>query len=180
MFLGGGLYLPLFLIMPFSYDYFKQDFYNHMVKEFDHNLQILDVGAGAGTYGRLLGKYFTSIDALEAYPQYIEEFELTKVYRNVYCADLRIVGKIEHEYLILGDIIEHLTIEEAQEVLNNIHTQEVKCMVAVPYLMPQGAVGGNELEIHKQEDLTHKIVLQRYHMLHVLFKNEYYGYYINY
>lgn len=166
--------------MPFSYNYFKEDFYNHMVNEFDHNLQILDVGAGAGTYGTLLGKYFNSIDALEIFPQYIQEFELTKIYRNVYCADFRIVGKIEHDYLIFGDVIEHMSIEEAQEVLNNAHQQDIKFMVAVPFMMPQGAVGGNEHEIHHQDDLTHKIMLQRYPMLHVLFKNEYYGYYINY
>lgn len=166
--------------MPYSYEYFKSEFYSHLVSNFESDLSILDIGAGCGTYGKLLRKEFSNIDAVEAYEPYIKQFSLDVIYNHVFCIDALEVNVLPYDYIIMGDIIEHLTYAEAQILTNRIHKMGKKMMVAIPYMMSQGAVGGNDYEIHKQDDLTHKIFLQRYPMMHNLFKNEHYGVYINY
>jgi hypothetical protein len=80
----------------------------------------------------------------------------------------------------MGDVIEHLPIDNAIALLKKINDNNIYCMVAVPYKMPQGDVGGNEYERHHQDDLTHEIFIERYPMMQLLFNNEHYGYYVNY
>lgn len=162
--------------MPYSYDYFKQDYYNHMKSTFDVGMTILDVGAGSGQYGRNLNDKF-KINALEIYEPYVEQFNLKSIYDNVIIGDIRNFNTKGYDYVIMGDIIEHLTFEEATEVLNGI---KCKYMFAVPYKMKQGEVNGNIYEAHKQDDLTNEIVLSRYPRVRCLFHNSQYGYYINY
>jgi hypothetical protein len=166
--------------MPYSYDYFKQEFLDHMTRNFESHISILDIGAGCGTYGTLLKGFFEYIDGVEAYEPYIKKFDLDKVYNNIFCIDTLDVNLMPYDYIIMGDIIEHLTVMEAKILTTRIHRADKKMMVAIPYMMPQGAVGGNDYEIHRQDDLTHKLFLERYPMMHNLYKNEHYGVYINY
>jgi hypothetical protein len=166
--------------MPYSYDYFKREFLEHMTRNFESHILILDIGAGCGTYGTLLKGFFEYIDGVEVYEPYIKEFELDKIYNNIFCRDALDVNVHAYDYIIMGDIIEHMTYFEAKKLTTRIHALDKKMMVAIPYMMPQGAVGGNDYEIHRQDDLTHKIFLERYPMMHNLFKNEHYGVYINY
>ena len=51
-------------------------------------------------------------------------------------------------------------------------------IVAVPYLSSQGIEEDNIYEIHKQDDLTDKIMKERYPYLKNVFKNDKYGYYV--
>lgn len=166
--------------MPYSYDYFKREFLEHMTRNFESHISILDIGAGCGTYGTLLKGFFEYIDGVEVYEPYIKQFELDKIYNNIFCRDALDVNVHAYDYIIMGDIIEHMTYFEANKLTTRIHALDKKMMVAIPYMMPQGAVGGNDYEIHRQDDLTHKIFLERYPMMHNLFKNEHYGVYINY
>lgn len=151
-----------------------------MTRNFESHISILDIGSGCGTYGTLLKGFFEYIDGVEAYEPYIKEFDLDKVYNNIFCIDALDVNLMPYDYIIMGDIIEHLTVMEAKILTTRIHRADKKMMVAIPYMMPQGAVGGNDYEIHRQDDLTHKLFLERYPMMHNLFKNEHYGVYINY
>ena len=91
-----------------------------------------------------------------------------------------IVISIKYDYFIFGDIIEHLSIEDATDLLNYINMRKQKCMVAIPFEMEQGEEHGNIHETHLQPDLTHEIFLERYPFMKLLFKNDLYGYYINY
>jgi len=166
--------------MPYSYEYFKMEFLEHMTRNFESHISILDIGAGCGTYGTLLKGFFEYIDGVEVYEPYIKEFGLDKIYKNIFCIDALDVNVHAYDYIIMGDIIEHMTYFEAKKLTTRIHALDKKMMVAIPYMMPQGAVGGNDYEIHRQDDLTHKIFLERYPMMHNLFKNEHYGVYINY
>ena len=53
---------------------------------------ILDVGAGSGTYAKLLyknGYMRATVDAVEVWQPYIEEFKLKEKYRHVYSVDIR-------------------------------------------------------------------------------------------
>lgn len=166
--------------MATSYKYYKKNVKNYLISKFPETATILDVGAGCGTYYNLLHDYFTekSFDAVEVFKPNIEKYELEKKYRNVYNLDIQHYWYHFYNIIIFGDIIEHLTVEEAQQVLKYAYDRCDEMIVAVPYEMEQDICEDNVYEIHKQPDLTHEIVLERYPMLKLLYKNAKYGYYV--
>lgn len=165
--------------MPYSYDYFKIEVANHITKKIPQNSKILDVGAGSGKYGGLL-RYNFHIEALEIYEPYIEQFNLKDIYQNVHIGNILDFNIEKYDYIIMGDILEHLKVKDAHDLLIKIHFGGKKCLVAIPYKMEQGEVNGNVYETHLQPDLTHEIFLFRYPMMKELYRNNEYGYYINY
>ena len=85
-----------------------------------------------------------------------------------------------YDYIILGDVLEHIPKYEAINLVAKINSAGKKCLIAVPYLYEQGEYDGNVHEIHHQPDLTNEIFLERYPSMHLLYKDAGYGYYINY
>ena len=106
--------------MPYSYNYFKDDFRDHLIKNFSSDIKILDVGPGSGSYYDLLCKDFTNIDAVEVYEPYIDQFNLRDKYKNVYNQDILEFNYNSYNYLILGDVLEHLSINDAQNLLADL------------------------------------------------------------
>ena len=166
--------------MPYSYDYFKIEVGKHIIKTQPQSSKILDVGAGSGKYGSMLRMWFNDIDALEIFEPYIEQFKLKEIYNNVHIGNIIDFDIDMYDYIIMGDILEHLSIEDAHNLLTKIHLGGKKCLVAIPYTMEQGEVNGNIYETHLQPDLTHEVFLFRYPMMKELYRNFEYGYYINY
>lgn len=166
--------------MATSYKYFKKNVKNYLISKFPETATILDVGAGCGTYYNLLHDYFieNSFEAVEVFKPNIDNFELEKKYKNVYNADIKDFKYGYYDIIIFGDIIEHLEVKEAQEVLKYAYSHCKEMIVAVPYEMEQGICEDNVYEIHKQPDLTPENVLERYPMLKLLYKNSKYGYYV--
>jgi hypothetical protein len=80
----------------------------------------------------------------------------------------------------MGDVLEHITFVQAKNLLDKITAKDKLCLVAVPYMYEQGESEGNVHEIHHQADLTHEIFLERYPCMKLLYKDDGYGYYINY
>ena len=172
--------LPSFFIMPYSYHYFKDTFKTHLKKHFASDIKILDVGPGSGSYVDLLCDSFINIDAVEIYEPYIDQFNLRDKYKNVYTQDILEFNYNSYQYIILGDVLEHLEINDAQNLLCNITMKGIYCMVAVPFMMEQEAVGGNVYEIHKQADLTPMNIKDRFPILETFDYNDEYGMYLNY
>jgi hypothetical protein len=79
----------------------------------------------------------------------------------------------------MGDILEHLTVEDAKSILHKIKVNNQGVMIAVPYLYEQGEEFGNIHETHLQPDLTPEIMLERYPDLKLIYGDENYGYYGN-
>jgi hypothetical protein len=161
--------------MPYSYGDYKNEVINHIKDNTSEYSKILDVGPGAGTYGSML-KHL-NVEALEIYPPYISMFNLTEIYKTIHIGDIREFDIEPYDYIIMGDVLEHLTVEEAKDILSRAKNKKV--MVAVPYLFEQGEEMGNIYETHHQPDLTNELVQERY-SLTPLYTNERYGYYINY
>lgn len=164
--------------MPNSYGYFKPEVGIYLRYNFPKTATVLDVGAGSGTYYNLLSDYFKDMSAVEVFAPYISQYDLKSKYKKVFNKD--IVG-FEYEFydiIIFGDIIEHLSVEDARDVLEYAKDRCKEMIVAVPYQYVQGEILGNIYEIHKQSDLTPSLVLERYPFLELLYGNEQYGYYI--
>lgn len=166
--------------MPYSYGEFKNEIRDHIVDNFPSTTKILDVGPGSGTYGRLLKPHYDIVDALEIYPKYIDTFNLRNTYSNVIIGDIKNFDVSKYDYIVLGDVIEHIEKELAIELLNKLHIMGKKFMMAVPYKFEQGEWDGNIHEIHHQPDLTIALVYQRYPMTRLIYGDLRYGYFINY
>jgi len=165
--------------MPYSYGKFKYEVRDKIKSVFNPETEILDVGAGSGVYSDLLWDTHKNLDALEIFPNYIQMFELEKRYRSVIQADINHFNFDGYELLIMGDILEHLTVEDAQKILSKIKSNNQGVMIAVPYLYEQGEEFGNIHETHLQPDLTPEVMLERYPELTLLYGDENYGYYGN-
>ena len=133
---------------------------------------------GCGTYYNLLHDYFTTFDGVEAFANNIEKYNLRNKYRNVYNEDIKNFKFEYYDIIIIGDVLEHLTIEEAQKALKYCEQRCKQLIVAVPYMLPQDAVENNIYEIHKQPDLTKENMKERYPSLKLLIGNSDYGYYV--
>lgn len=162
--------------MPYSYPHFKYEVKVHLEGTIKPGQKVLDVGPGSGTYARLCDTI--PMDAVEIHAPYLKEFSLGIFYQKVYLGDIRTFDVTNYDYIILGDVLEHMTFPEARAVLDRI--ADKRFLVAVPYLYPQGATGGNIYQTHHQEDLTPEIVAERYPELRLLIGNSDYGYYVNY
>ena len=165
--------------MPNSYTYFKPEIKQWIIDNIPNSKRILDVGPGQGTYSDLLRDHGYRIDAVEIWAPYVDQFNLRSKYDNVYIADIREFNIEDYDFIILGDVLEHLSTEDAKRLIDKILFSEMGCLVAIPYMMPQdGAEYGNEHETHLQPDLTPQVMMDRYPSLVKLYDNQWYGYYI--
>lgn len=159
-----------------SYQYGKIEITNFLRERLSFGDEILDVGAGCGTYRWYLGSGY-NMDAVEVWPEAIDG--LKEMYRNVFQEDIRTFEyKQNYDLIIFGDILEHLSVEDAKRVLNEAKKHSKHILIAVPYQYEQDALYGNEAEIHLQPDLTHKIFKERYPGFDLIFgRFDLYGYY---
>jgi len=164
--------------MPYSYEKYKELTAQQIAIYLEriNARRIIDVGAGCGTYAALLRPMFGGfIDAIEIHKPYIKKFGLKALYDNIFLTDARTFDYREYDYVIMGDILEHLTETDARKLLDKI--RDIPAMVAVPYEMPQGEYEGNKYEIHLQADLTPDIFRARYPEFELGIGDAQYGYY---
>ena len=73
--------------MASSYNDFKEDIKKYIQEHFNTDSKILDVGAGSGTYKKLLDGY--KMDAVEVFEPNIEEYKLKELYEHVFNTDIK-------------------------------------------------------------------------------------------
>lgn len=126
---------------------------------------ILDVGAGSGTYADALKKYNINvyIEAVEVWKPYIEKFDLESKYSKVYEQDVRDRTDFAYDVVIFGDILEHMTEEEAVAVWTKVSKQAKYAVIAIPIIhYHQPAINGNPYEEHITEDWTPEKVIETF------------------
>jgi hypothetical protein len=168
--------------MPTSYPLYKDSVRNWFLENVPFNTRIMDVGAGCGTYSQLLRGYGYKMDAIEIWEPYIEKYDLKSKYDQVWNWDfinMPVGAYDDYDFFIMGDILEHLSVDEGQWILSFLRLKRKKFLIAVPYQMEQGEHEGNMYETHLQPDLTPEIMEERYPELELLYGNNFYGYYIN-
>ena len=147
-----------------SYGYGKDKVCGWVLANFHAGAEILDVGACDGLWRRLLPQY-PAMDAVEAFwPNAIK----LEGYRHVFTADIRNFEYEHYDLVIFGDVIEHMTVKQAQAVLTYAWPRCKDMIVAVPWLYKQGEIYGNPYERHIQDDLTPELFAERYPGLAVL------------
>lgn len=136
----------------------------------------LDVGAGWGKYRYLLPKY--TLDACEIWEPYVKKEKLKNRYREVIIKDICDYRFKWYDFVILGDVLEHIARPQAQRLLDYICSRCEELYVAVPFLYPQAEEDGNPYEEHKQDDLTPELMETEYPMLKLVATNGEKGIYI--
>lgn len=134
--------------------------------------RILDLGAGMGTYHILMThEYTTALKdshwiAVEVWEPYIEEFKLHDIYAEVYVEDVRTFdySKVAPvDLTFMGDILEHMTKEEAQEVVAKVLEVSRYAIISIPIVhWKQDALYGNPHERHIKEDWSHEEVMSSF------------------
>lgn len=154
------------------------DWAGHRVREmitmlYPPDTRILDVGAGQGKYRVLLPEY-EYVYAVEVFEPYIHENNLLELYHKVYTQDIReFVDVYGYSLLtgmvvVMGDVLEHLTCEDAQHVLEMLSRYVTEIIVVVPYEYPQNEEDGNVHQRHLQDDLTVESMTRDYPELTLL------------
>lgn len=130
-------------------------------EKFPEGATCLDVGAGDGRWENMLGDHLV-MDAVEIFEPYVEQYDLKSRYRNVFVGDIADYAYEWYDLIIFGDVIEHMTVEQAQKALAYAHGRCKDVVIAVPFRYRQGEVHGNKWQIHIQDDLTAPKFDERY------------------
>jgi predicted nucleic acid-binding Zn-ribbon protein len=98
--------------------------------------KILDVGFGAGIYGKLLRAfYYRHIDGIDINNQNITELGLDKIYDMIYIENI-VDFKFEYyDLIIMGNVLEYIDLETANNLLSDIINKD-KCkhlIVSIPF-----------------------------------------------
>ena len=165
--------------MSSSYRHFDRRIREWALQHFQPGAEILDVGPGRGKFSCLLPEYRAGMDCVEVFEPFVAKYNLPSLYRNVIVKNVLDFEFVPGAYdlVLLGDVIEHLTPDEAGGLLDRIHRAGAAAIVAVPYLLPQGIIEENPFEAHKQGDLTHERMTTLYPKLMPLCTDNKYGVY---
>ncbi len=136
---------------------------------------ILDVGAGQGKY-RILLRTYPCVDACEVWEPTVEREGLRDLYRHVFTQDVVALvndswwssATASYDLVIMGDVLEHLTVDDARHVLERVTGVGADVVVVVPYSYPQDEEDGNVYQRHLQDQLTPELMSSTYPMLNLI------------
>ena len=128
-------------------------------------VSVLDIGPGVGTYAKLLaGLPIARMTGVEAWEPYVATYRLREYYDEIIIGDARVVDLPEADVVILGDIVEHMTRDEARELWRRCASAGRQAVfLSIPIVhYPQDEIEGNPYEIHVEEDWSHERVLDSF------------------
>lgn len=123
---------------------------------------VLDVGAGAGSYARLLRPLLPQarLVALEVWEPYVYRFGLHQLYDEVLVGDARTTPLPSVDLVVLGDVVEHMAEDEAVALWARCRAAGRQVVLSLPVVhYPQGPCEGNPHEEHVVDDWSHDRVL---------------------
>lgn len=112
----------------------------------------LDVGCGSGTYAKMFPG--VSWSGVEIWEPYVEQFGLRDLYPRLDVADARDWEPDDcWQVAIAGDVLEHMTPDEAKALLAKLRYCSEYVIVSIPLgHYPQGEYEGNPYERHVKDD----------------------------
>lgn len=157
--------------MPHSRPNLKPELFEMLQRHVPIDTPIVDIGAGDGSTGvKLKHLGYSAVDAIEAHWPWIQKYKLSDIYDIVFCENAVRSGPLWATWKIgiCTDMLEHLTVEDAQSMIEDMLFYRLKVFFIVPWNTPQGAYQGVEWERHRQPDLTPMVMKKRYPQLELL------------
>lgn len=139
---------------------------------------ILDVGVGNGTYIRLFSEESNILSncnwiGIEVWEPYIDKYFLRQRYDHIINADVRNLDAwatdfTSYSIAFLGDVLEHMTKDEAKKVVEKVLAISEYVFISIPIVhYPQDAIEGNPYERHVKDDWSHEEVMETFsHITH--------------
>lgn len=115
----------------------------------------LDIGAGAGKYGRILAGAAPACErvAIEVEADHVERFALRDLYQRVHITDAtqwwRANAEEAFDLVIAGDSLQQMPKSEGLDLLNAMHYRSAFVLLVVPEFVVQGAVEGRASAVHR-------------------------------
>lgn len=144
--------------------------------------KVMDVGPGIGAYSVLVKSPETKTTAVEIWGPYVKKYGLEERYDKVIVSDIRYLdleqlGKFDA--VILGDILEHMSKEDAVKTVNRLREKARFILISIPVKhCPQGEEEGNPFEVHVKDDWSDGEVKESFAGIRVAFIQEGIGVYI--
>ena len=116
--------------------------------------RFLDIGAGAGKYGKMLQDYHPNAEkiAVEIDSSYIEKYSLTSIYDKVLnISAIKLIDEAldeTYDLVVIGDCIEHMRKSEGVDLLNFLIYRCKYILIHYPDRYVQGSVDGHIHEAH--------------------------------
>lgn len=154
--------------MPYASRYYEKEFISfvekYVISKNINEINILDVGCGSGYYADLFyDRWKIKIDGVEVWNEYIRHFDLQNKYKNLYEIDIvNFTYQKYYDLVIFGDIIEHLSTHQAQNVLHTAYNSSNEFWIQIPFKYKQGIIENNPYEEHKQDNLDECLMKQNY------------------
>lgn len=153
----------------------KRQIKEFLMPKLKPGMKICDMGPGNGTYHRLLdGKFEWT--AVEIWPETADG--LRSKYDHVYKMDMRNFDYPEdYDLVIFGDVLEHVSEEDAQECIRKARLHSKSIMIAFPYCTVQGPLYGNDAEKHIQDNCSPEHFDELYPGFELVYREKNYAYY---
>jgi len=165
--------------MPRSTNFFKNETINYIISKYGKDINILDIGAGVGTYSDLLSPHgYKNIDCIEIFEPYVTDYNLRSKYREVFVDDI-VKTNIDfdnYDLLIFGDVFEHISEQDCKILMDKIKSDVI---IAIPFNSSQGEHFGNIYETHLQPNLDFINFIESYKSFYPLCLRFDYGIFIN-
>lgn len=119
---------------------------------------LLDVGPGDGTYGRMARETVPTcrLEAVEVWPDYVARYKLGSLYDQVHVADVRTWSwPYRYDVVVAGDVLEHMTRDEAAAVVAAAKQHADAMLVTVPIVDYPQHGHDNPHETHVVSDWRH-------------------------
>lgn len=127
---------------------------------------VLDVGAGQGVYLNLIREGLGAgviVNAVEVWQEYINQFDLENKYDKLFAMDVRDLNNFAYDLIILGDVLEHMSEQDAINLWEKISKQAKYAIISIPIIhYHQDAINGNPYEVHVEEDWNTERVLKTF------------------
>lgn len=136
---------------------FTYDIINHLKPETG-----IDIGCGSGIYARMFPElHWTGIEIWEPY---VDRFSLDRLYERFILADAREWNPdCKYDIAIAGDVLEHMTKEEAKSLLYKLKSCSSTVIISLPIVyFPQNELEGNPYERHVVDNWNVERVIKEF------------------
>jgi hypothetical protein len=125
----------------------------------------LDAGPGRGIYGTIIASITPEcrVTGVEVWEPYVKQYNLANIYDELVIHDIREHDDFDFDLVIFGDIMEHMTAEEAITLWERSAQQARWGYLSIPIIHhPQEPLDGNPYEEHIDEDWSHERVMDSF------------------